>query len=687
MTVVLAGCWLPEDFAAEVVVNRDGSYTFKYDGTLTFAMALAAATEHGLTERDEAELAKGGEELRRSPGFKSVDYQGKGRYKVLVETIGIPGEPYWFLSRDYKIFAVETRPDGTIRISAARFSQDDIKKFKSIGARVNGTLSVSVAKGMTVVEHNAQAQPTVFGLFGSYKWNITTVDADPYIVVRPSPDVQGTPGSAAATNQAGAERTSPQGVEAAKIERPNDKIEHQGRAQASPPSALSAAAQSADAWAFPVTPYTPGSYGGRGFYYDKNHLGEDIRLSEGAPVHAIGPGKVVYYGPAPSYGELVAAVEHDLGGPCEFIPATGTPVKTDKILSIYGHIRPCDQRSNGTCTGLSVGSDVTKDSIIGYINDHNDDPNLDHNGDSKEHLHLGIRLSSAEQARMTDGGKWLRGYVSGSPAAKEFAAASVVIPVLRSGRRGPVDTAGIYPSDGTAEARSEPIPPTPTEGSLDWANHQQRRAAGAQRALKAARAAGVPDEVAYLVFLHSGFAEDVVLRAPPPDSAQEFAFINDHVLGGLLSLRVITNDGYEHINKPLLGYLVNRGLASVRAARYKQGSEDTPLIETPFLFYDPSLSLQPWVTGESDGSLRLFLGWREFRSITYGNQYEAAFKGMQVPFYGLTFDYVLVSHLAGLPQGGKLYKGRAKVWKDPSDGEWKLDEFHLDDAGAAGVFE
>jgi hypothetical protein len=557
---VLAGCWLPEDFAAEVVVNRDGSYTFKYDGTLTFAMALAAATEHGLTERDEAELAKGGEELRRSPGFKSVDYQGKGRYKVLVETLGIPGEPYSFLSREYKIFAVEPRPDGTIRISAARFSENDIKQFKSIGARVNGTLSVSVAKGITVVDHNAQAQPAVFGLFGSYKWDITTVDADPYIVVRPAPDVEGTPGPASTINQLGAtapnstggEQTNPRGVDAARMVVPNDK------------------APTADAWAFPVYPYTPGSYGGRGFYYDKNHLGEDIRLPEGAPVHAIGPGKIVYYGPAPSYGELVAAVEHELGAPCEFVAATGTSVRTDKILSIYGHIRTCDLRSNGSCTGLTVGSDVTKDSIIGYVNDHNDDPNLDHNGDGKEHLHLGIRLSSAEQARKTDGGKWLRGYVIGSSAAKEFAAASVVIPVLRSGCRGPVESAKVHPSADIAEARSEPTLPKAAEGPLDWANYQQRRAAGTQRVLTDARVVGIPDEVASLVFLHSGFAEDIVALVPPPDSAQEFAFINDHVLGGLLSLRVITNDGYKHIDKPLLGYLAKHGLAKVRTARYKQ---------------------------------------------------------------------------------------------------------------------
>jgi murein DD-endopeptidase MepM/ murein hydrolase activator NlpD len=226
--------------------------------------------------------------------------------------------------------------------------------------------------------------------------------------------------------------TNPKSFEAVKIILPKDKIEALLRLDADAESAQGAPATSSDAWDFPVTPYVPGSYGGRGFYYDKNHLGEDERLAEGAAVHAIGPGKVVFYGPAPSYGELVAAVEHDLGAPCDLISGAGTPVKTANILSIYGHIRPCDKRENGICTGLSVGTGVTKDTIIGYVNDHNDDPTLDHNGDGKEHMHLGIRLASAEQAQQADGSKWLRGYESGSKTVGQFAAGSLVIPRLQT---------------------------------------------------------------------------------------------------------------------------------------------------------------------------------------------------------------------------------------------------------------
>jgi len=98
--LLLSGCWIPEDFDANVKVNKDGSYTFTYDGTLTFALALAAAKEGSLSQKDEAEFKKEGEKIRQEPGFKEVKYLGKGRYKVFVEKTGKPGESYYFLSRD-----------------------------------------------------------------------------------------------------------------------------------------------------------------------------------------------------------------------------------------------------------------------------------------------------------------------------------------------------------------------------------------------------------------------------------------------------------------------------------------------------------------------------------------------------------------------------------------------------------
>ena len=186
LLLALTGCWIPENFDTRVTINKDGSYTFTYDGTLTFGMALAAAQKGALSARDEAEFQKEGEKLRREPGFKKVDYQGKGRYKVLFEKAGNRGEPFYFLSQELKFFAVLPQADRTVTVTAVRPSQDAIQQLNSIGAKIEGTLSVSVASGVQVVRHNAESEPVFFGLFGAYKWQIKSPNADPMIVVKPS---------------------------------------------------------------------------------------------------------------------------------------------------------------------------------------------------------------------------------------------------------------------------------------------------------------------------------------------------------------------------------------------------------------------------------------------------------------------------------------------------------------------
>ncbi|MBU1064526.1 hypothetical protein KKC74_06925 [bacterium] len=49
----LSACLLPEDFEANITVKRNGSYTFKYDGNLVFAMALSSIKEGKFSKKDE----------------------------------------------------------------------------------------------------------------------------------------------------------------------------------------------------------------------------------------------------------------------------------------------------------------------------------------------------------------------------------------------------------------------------------------------------------------------------------------------------------------------------------------------------------------------------------------------------------------------------------------------------------
>ena len=184
IAVLLSGCWIPEKFDAKVVVDKDGGYTFSYNGTLTNALVLAAAQQGPLSAKDEAAFKKDGEKLAHSPEFKKVDYLGKGRYSVVVAKKGKPGENYHFPSNEFSVISVLKKNDGIISISAKRPSKKDIQQIAAIGAKLNGTLEVSVASGTKIVKHNAQSQPSLFGLYNSYKWKIESPDVNPTIDVK-----------------------------------------------------------------------------------------------------------------------------------------------------------------------------------------------------------------------------------------------------------------------------------------------------------------------------------------------------------------------------------------------------------------------------------------------------------------------------------------------------------------------
>ena len=165
----LSGCWIPESFDIKVKINKDGSYIFSYDGTLVNVLALETAKKGSLSKKDEIELAKEGDKMRQDPDFKEVKYLGSGRCKVLVQKVARPGEPLYFPGREMKILSIQPQKDGSLLVSGARPSQKDIDYLRSIGTKIAGTLTVNVSRGVTVIKHNAQSQPKLFGFFGGYK--------------------------------------------------------------------------------------------------------------------------------------------------------------------------------------------------------------------------------------------------------------------------------------------------------------------------------------------------------------------------------------------------------------------------------------------------------------------------------------------------------------------------------------
>src|SRR3989344_6140410 len=97
---LLSSCFIPENFKAHVALHKDGTYTFTYEGILTYATARAAYVKRQLSAKDEAEIKKLEKEFAKDSSFKKVAYLGAGQFKVAYDKKGKITAPFYFMGKD-----------------------------------------------------------------------------------------------------------------------------------------------------------------------------------------------------------------------------------------------------------------------------------------------------------------------------------------------------------------------------------------------------------------------------------------------------------------------------------------------------------------------------------------------------------------------------------------------------------
>ncbi len=168
-------------------------------------------------------------------------------------------------------------------------------------------------------------------------------------------------------------------------------------------------------------------YGGRDFlneYNDVLHLGRDLKLKAGTPIHPIARGKLVLNRPADGYGDLAVVIEHELKEPMTVTNGDGGTKTISKFLSIYGHGTKQDPMGVGPDLNLQVGQMVNPSDVIMYIQID------DYNGDGPEHLHFGIRIQSQSEAEASDPKAWFRGYDYDGNYKKYYTWPGTFLPLL-----------------------------------------------------------------------------------------------------------------------------------------------------------------------------------------------------------------------------------------------------------------
>lgn len=162
VSISATSCIIPEKFDIKINIKKDGTFSFVYDGILTYVLAKAQSVEGSLSEKDEQNLkAMGDQEFKKDKNFKKVKYIGKGRYEVFYKEEGT------LKSKEFFDLITLTRLKGNkVSIKSIKLSEKDIQELDKLKIKIDGTIEIKT-DGQVL---NNNGNKSFFG--SSYNWRI-----------------------------------------------------------------------------------------------------------------------------------------------------------------------------------------------------------------------------------------------------------------------------------------------------------------------------------------------------------------------------------------------------------------------------------------------------------------------------------------------------------------------------------
>ena len=172
---LLAGCYLPSDFVADLRITPDGDYNFQYTGQLTYVPLLEKIREGGLSQLETAEQVKTViADLARDKGFEEISYVDSATFRVRYKRVGniLREKSYTFVRISARLLSMERRADGTVVIFGDKPNTADAQRIAATGIVMRGQFRIQTEAD--VVRHNAtevmEVAPPV------YVWRIDGVE-------------------------------------------------------------------------------------------------------------------------------------------------------------------------------------------------------------------------------------------------------------------------------------------------------------------------------------------------------------------------------------------------------------------------------------------------------------------------------------------------------------------------------
>ena len=173
--LLLAGCYLPLDFEADINIDAKGRYAVRYKGDI-IAVTLLGKISKGKIEgtseiKEQAAIYR--RDLMRDKSFKKVEHKKFARFGAVYEHQGDirQEKSFDFVRSNSRFFAIHQRKDGLIEVLGDRPPKNHVDGLIERGIDTRGVLRIWT--NAKVVSHNApqvrQGSPAV------YQWTIRTM--------------------------------------------------------------------------------------------------------------------------------------------------------------------------------------------------------------------------------------------------------------------------------------------------------------------------------------------------------------------------------------------------------------------------------------------------------------------------------------------------------------------------------
>ncbi|MGE4263963.1 MAG: hypothetical protein AB7E46_05760 [Desulfovibrio sp.] len=194
---LLGGCWVPQNYIARIKIESDGTYHAYMEGTavhpeawLALRRVNAEAKAGRLKEEGQLAAAKAealaplAKELEAFKGDKRI----QGANSIGDGRVRFSAGGTWVMDRNLLVFNKLDTPisygvgqDGTVRLKVRAVVPG--AEARALGVKTEGSLAVTLAEGIEVLEHNAQQTPTTPR--GAYRWSIISGTTEaPYLKLR-----------------------------------------------------------------------------------------------------------------------------------------------------------------------------------------------------------------------------------------------------------------------------------------------------------------------------------------------------------------------------------------------------------------------------------------------------------------------------------------------------------------------